>query len=197
MSRSDSQKITDTGLNRSQTTFDQSEEAREKTQEGIQQYKDALAKYAGNNPYAKGGEYQTSQNEDLANNADATATASKEQLQEAALRGGQNRSVVAAASEKIAQQAGRDAAAQRADANQRRIASNADYNKSVLDSSTVPIQAEGNLYGTGLNASENYLNTAQGASASNRSFADQFGGAFASTLGNTLGGGNARISFSR
>lgn len=189
MSRSQSTSVYDTATDDSKTQQTQSQAALADAQGDISEYKDNVAKFNAANPYGDGGEAQTATNQVTANTADSTAKAYGNMLQEQAQRTGENASAANASAEAIAEQSQRDLSATQAGAVADRLKNDASYKQAGLEAGTVPISAETTLSGQQGQLSSANLNTAQGAAAANKSFWDQFGGAFATSLGSTLAGG--------
>jgi hypothetical protein len=114
-------------------------------QNDIGTYQSQLAKFSGANPYVQGGEYSTSQNQVLANTANAGANANAQVLQDAAVHGGANPAQAIAASEQVAQQGQRTLGEAEATANQQRIGAEAGYNEKTLSGYQALPQMQGNL----------------------------------------------------
>lgn len=186
MSRSDDEQgITNTANDESKTNFNEGQDAGKQAQQDTQNYRNTLGKYIADNPYTKGGEFDTSENQILANTADASSDATRDQLQTQAQRTGQNVNAANATAEEVAQQNERNLSGQSSEATQSRIASKAGYDANGVQMSAEPITAETNLYNAGNTAATGELNTAEQAAAADKksSFMDNFGSSFASGLG--------------
>ena len=182
MSRAQETQTEDTASSQNKGYFNNAQNSYANAQNDVGDYQDQLAKYASSNPYVQGGQFQTSQNQVLANTADAGARAAGERLQGQALRTGQNSAGDVAATEQMEQQGTRDLSSEEAKANQQRIGAGAAYNKGILSATAVPAQMETSLSGQQAGAAGGALNTQQKA-AETPSWWDQFGDAAASGLG--------------
>jgi hypothetical protein len=189
MSRSQSTQTFNTASGNAKTDQSNAQSSYGATQGDIQNYRDQLNKFVSSNPYTKGGQFDQTINTGLANTSDAGGASLKGALQSQALRTGQNSAADAATASEYARQNQRQLTADQATAQQQRIGSEADYNKTGLAAATEPISAESNLYGQSTGAANTALNTAAGA-AQTPSFFDTLGSSFAGALGKTLGGGN-------
>lgn len=159
----------------------------------IGDYSAQLAKYAAENPFTPGGEYQTSQNQTLAGTADAGSAAITNQENTIAQRTGQNAASADAVAAEAARANQRDLSSAEGAANDKRIGSEADYNKGVVGMSEVPAQLDAGMYATSLGGANSSLNTAESA-AQTPSFWDTLGSSFATQLGKTAGGGNLSLT---
>lgn len=191
MSRSQQGALYNTTSKEGGTAFGSAENDLTRAQEDIGNYEGQLASYAAGNPYVPGGEFQTSQNRVLSDTANATANAGQAMVQGMARRTGQNPAAANAAGEAIAEKSQRTLGADQARANEQRIGDEANYNRSVLQASAVPVGMESQLagdqsrlYGTAMGTSESAARTP--------SFWDVTGDAFGNALGKTLGGGFMR-----
>lgn len=152
----------------------------------IGNYEQQLSKYAAENPYTAGGEFQTSQNQTLAGGADAASSSLTNQLQTQAQRTGQNATAANATAAEAARQNERDLSTAEGNANTTRIGDEAGYNQNVVNASEVPAQLEAGEYGTSVGAANQALGTASGT-ASTPGFWDTLGDSFATALGKTAG----------
>ena len=150
-------------------------------QNDIGTYQSQLAKFAGSNPYVQGGEYSTSQNQVLANTANAGANANAQVLQDAAVHGGANPAQAIAASEQVAQQGQRNLGEAEATANQQRVGAEAGYNEKTLGGYQVVPGMQGNLANEQGELANQDLNTALGAASWHDPAADKWNGAAANT----------------
>jgi len=173
MSRSNSANISSTAQTNSSTDQTNAENAENAENADIGNYESQLSKYASENPYTSGGEYQTSQNKTLAANADVGSTALTNQLQTQAQRTGENAGAATATAAEAARQNQRDLSSAEGAANTTRIGNEAGYNQGVVSASEVPAQLEAGEASTDLGAADNSLGTAQSASASSPSFWDE------------------------
>jgi hypothetical protein len=160
------------------------------TQQDISGYQGDLAKFMSANPYTQGGEYDKTINTGLSNASDAGASALKSSLQSQAKLTGQNSAADAQTAAEAARQNTRDLSSGLASAEQTRMGDEAAYNQEGVQDASVPISAESGLTSTELSGGNTATGDANTASAANKSFFDQLGGAFAGSLGTTLGGGN-------
>lgn len=190
MSRSQQSQVLQTAEGNSGADQSAATKANQAEVEDIGGYEAALSKYAANNPYVQGGEYQTAQNQTLAGTADAGSKAITDVLQRQSQRTGQNATAANLTAAEIARQNTRDLATQEATANQSRIGSEADYNKGVVAASEVPAQLEAGIYAPSLAGANSALNTA-GDTAKTPGFWDTLGDTFAAALGKTAGAGRA------
>lgn len=193
MSRSQQSTVIDTAEGNSGADQTAAENAQTAENTDIGNYESQLSQYAASNPYTSGGEYQTSQNQSLAANADVGSQAITNQEQTQAQRTGQNAGAANATAAAAAQQnLINESSAEGAD-NTTRIGDEANYNQGVVSASEVPAQLEAGEASTDLGAADSALNTAAGTS-STPGFWDTLGDSFASALGKTAGGGNSKSS---
>lgn len=172
MSRDQQNQTFDTAQTQNKKSFDDSQHAYQSSQ-------DAIAKYVAENPYAKGGEFDTDMNAKLSQTAAVGADATRTQLQDQAVRTGQNMTAANATAEAGSQAATRQLAADEASADQQRIAASDARGP-------VAINAETQLYNGSSTAAGNALNTQETAAGKNPSWLDEFGSATATGLGKTL-----------
>ena len=103
------------------------------TQQGdVNNFQSQLGKFASANPYVAGGEFQTAQNQQLADTAAGVSDATKQAVEGASVRTGANVGGAVAGAEEAAQQAQRTMGGQVAGANQERIGQEAGYNEKAL-----------------------------------------------------------------
>lgn len=196
MSRGQQGQVFNQTQGQSNQAFGQAENAYSTEQADIGDYQAQLGKYATENPYGVGGQFQSAQNEVIANTADASAQGAGARLQELSARTGQNPAGAIGATEAMEQSGERAQAGQEAEANTERIGDSANYNKGVLAGyGAVPgmeneiATGQGNLYGHSLGAEEqsaqtpSFLETLEGQLAS-------AGNSFASAYGKAKGEGN-------
>lgn len=150
----------------SKEAFGDAENALGLEQGAVGDYQTQLGRYAAENPFQQGGEFQNDQNMVLANTADASAQAAGARLQSQAARTGQNPAGAIGATEAMQQENERSLASQEAGANTERIGDEAGYNKSVLsDYGAVPgmegdvASGQSKLYGTSLGVQEDAAKT--------------------------------------
>src|SRR5208283_2378589 len=98
----------------------------------VNTFQSQLAKFKAANPYVQGGEYAISQNQSLADTANAGAIATRQALESAAVHGGANPAPAIAGAEEVAQQNQRTLGSEEAKANQERITGEAGYNEKAL-----------------------------------------------------------------
>jgi hypothetical protein len=142
----------------------------------------APIKIVDSNPYTKGGEFDQTINNGLANVSDAGANSLAGALQAQARRTGQNSVADAATAAAGAQQNTRDLSSDLAHAQQSRIAGEAGYNQAALGASALPVSANQSLYGTSSNAADSLLGDETQA-AKTPSFWDEVGSGVAGNLG--------------
>jgi len=103
------------------------------TEQGdIGTFQSQLGKFAAANPYVQGGEFQTAQNQQLADTAAGVSDATKQAVEGASVRTGANVGGAVAGAEEAAQQAQRTMGGQVAGATQERIGQEAGYNEKAL-----------------------------------------------------------------
>ena len=158
-----------------------------KAQQGVGAYENQLAKFAADNPYVQGGEYQTAENQVLANTSDAAAQSAGQALQGAAVRTGGNPNAAIAATEAMQQANERNLSGQEAQAQQQRIGQEAQYNQSVLNASEVPAQLESGLSGQQANAGNAALGE-QVKAGETPSFMEELGAGMIQAGANFAGG---------
>jgi hypothetical protein len=176
MSRSQSGDIANQA--QANSTADQTNAQSAETAEAadVNNYQAQLSKYAAENPYTAGGEYQTSQNQTLAGNADAGSAALNNQLQTQAKRTGQNATAANATAAEVARANQRELGTQEASANQQRIGDQSTYNASALQDQATAAALQQGLYSTSIGAGDNSLNTATQASKDDESTLDSITG---------------------
>ncbi|HEV2274433.1 MAG TPA: hypothetical protein VGR96_09720 [Acidobacteriaceae bacterium] len=188
MSRGQSSQTYNTASSQNATNFGNAQNAFGQSQNDIAGYQNQLAQFVSGNPYVKGGEFDRTINQGLANTSDAGANSLQGALQSQSLRTGQNSAADAATAAAGAQQNTRDLSASLANAQQGRINSEAQYNQAALGASAVPAEMESGLYGSSGSQGNQELNTAAGA-AQTPSFWDTLGSSFGGSAGKTFGGG--------
>lgn len=186
MSRGQEGQVFDTATQQNATAATNAQNSYNQAQTGVQDYENQLSQFAAANPYGQGGQFQTSQNQALANTADAAAQAAGQTLQGAAARTGGNPSAAIAATEAMNQQNTRNLSSEEATQNANRIANQAGYNEKTLQASSLPATLETTLAGQQIGAEENQLKTGEEA-ANMPSFADTLGSSFAKGLGTAAG----------
>jgi hypothetical protein len=127
-------------------------------------YKSELAKYAAENPFVEGGQYQTAQNQVLADTGAAQAQSAGQALQAEQVRSGQNPAGAIAATEQMNENNTRDMMGAQAQANQQRIGQEAGYNQNVVAATAQPEDMEARLLGTETGAAEGALGDETNAS---------------------------------
>lgn len=197
MSRAQESGTGDTAKGRSGTYYNNAQNSYANAQSDVGDYEKQLgdygasiAKFRSSNPFVEGGEFQRDSNQQTANTADAMARSAGETLQGQALRTGQNSAGAIGATEKMEQQNTRDLSADQAKLNQARIGQEAGYNEKgvgmegdLTRATEFPVQAETQLSGQQGALSDANLRDAIEAYQANPSFSDEFGGAFAKSLG--------------
>lgn len=174
MSRAQQGQTFDTASSQNQTNEANAQATEKREQGDIGNYQSQLSKFAAANPYVQGGEYATESNKELSNTADATAEAAKAEQQSLAQRTGQNPAAAIAAGEAEQQTAQRTLAGEEASATKDRLASGADYGKSVLAGAGAVPGMEHNLAALQQGAATGALNTQEDA-AKTPSFMDELG----------------------
>ena len=132
MSRAQQGQVFDTEQANSKAATESATTSQAAEQADINQNQSQLAKFAANNPYVEGGQAQTLENRQIANTADATASAANAKNQMQAERTGQNAAAGVAAGEAEAQAAQREQGSQEASATASRLASGAQYGQDIL-----------------------------------------------------------------
>jgi hypothetical protein len=118
------------------------------TQQGdVNNFQSQLGKFAAANPYVQGGEFQTAQNQQLADTAAGVSDATKQAVEGASVRTGANVGGAVAGAEEAAQQAQRTMGGQVAGANQERIGQEAGYNEKALGGYQVVPGMQGQVTG--------------------------------------------------
>ena len=158
----------------SKTNESNAQTSESNTQADIKDQQSQLAKFASDNPYVQGGQMETTTNRQLAGTADSTAAAAKSGEQQLAQRTGQNASTAVAAGEAAQQAAQRTLGTQEAGATQSRLASGADYGKSVLSAGNSITSQQEQLAALQSGAAQGALNTQEQA-AQTPSFMDELG----------------------
>lgn len=193
MSRSQQSKIIDTASGNSGADQTAATDAATAEKADIGAYEGQLAKYAGENPYTAGGEFDTATDAKLSGVADAGSGAILNQEQTIAQRTGQNAGSAEAIAAEAARANQRQLSSDEATATQARIGSEADYNKGVVAASEVPASLDAGMYSTSLGGANTALNTA-GTAAQTPGFFDTLGDSFASGLGKLASGGNLSLT---
>jgi hypothetical protein len=132
-------------------------------QNAVNSYESQLSKFSAANPYVKGGEYATSQNQSLADTANAGANATAQALQTAAVHSGTNPAQAIAASEEVSQQNQRTLGNQEATDTTSRIGSEAGYNEKALSGYQTGEQMQSQITGQQGTLAEQQGGLAQGA----------------------------------
>lgn len=190
MTRSQSTQQFNTSQDEEKKASENADNSYKAAQADIGDYKTQLSKYASENPFTAGGEYETSQKQDIADVSNAQSNSERQALADQAARTGQNVAGANATAEAIAQSNERAAAGQVADANQKRIEQEAGYNQGVLGATAAPVGMDTTLSGQQLGAEQGAANSSNAASEANKSFMDSFGTSFADQLGKAAGGSN-------
>jgi hypothetical protein len=154
----------------------------------IGNYESQLSKYAANNPYTAGGEFQTSQNQSLAGTADAGSAALTNALDTQAKRTGQNAGAANATAAETARANQRTLSTEEGNANTQRIGDEANYNAGVLQATAAPVSMEAGIANPNLSAADANLGIAADT-AKTPDFWDTLGDSFAQQLGKTAAGG--------
>ena len=113
----------------------------------IGEFKNELGKYASQNPYKQGGEFQTSQNQQLADTAAGGAQSTAQAIQGSQVRSGQNPAAGIAAAEQVSQANQRNMTSSENQATQQRIQGETGYNTNTLNASAKPEEMQAGLYG--------------------------------------------------
>ncbi len=174
MSRAQQNQTFDTASAENKTNESNAQTSESATQTDIANQQSQLAKFAANNPYVEGGQMETTTNRQLAGTADSTAAAAAAQGQQLAQRTGQKASTAGAAGEAAQQAAQRTLGTQEASATQSRLASGADYGKSVLSAGNSITSQQEQLAALQSGAAQGALNTQEQA-AQQPSFMDDLG----------------------
>lgn len=174
MSRSQQNQTFNQGQQENQTYNTNAQNAFNQAQQGVSNYGSQLAKFSSSNPYTQGGEFQTAQNQQLADTANAGANQTAQAIQSAAVRTGSNPAGAIAASEEVAQQNQRTLGDQQAKANQERIGAEAGYNAKALAGYQTQQQMQDQLAQQQASAAQGALGTQEQA-ANTPSFGDMLG----------------------
>lgn len=145
MSRGQQGQVFQTGQQQNKQAFGNEENSYNLAQTDIGNYEQQLGRYAAENPYTAGGEYQSQQKRVLANTADAMATGAGARLQALSARTGQNPAAAISATEAMQQANERALAGQEASAEEQRIQGEAGYNRDVLSATAAPVGMETSL----------------------------------------------------
>jgi hypothetical protein len=174
MSRSQQTDVYNTAQGNAATLQTGGQQAVTQTQGDINSNAAALAKFKAANPFQTGGEFQTSQNQSLADTSAGVANQVKQDVEGASVRTGANVGGAVAGAEEVGHQAQQTLGAQQAQANQQRIGSEAGYNETALNAGNTLEGEQANLANTQLNASQGQTNTEEQA-ANTPSFTDMLG----------------------
>ena len=174
MSRAQQGAIESTETGASATSTTSATQSQQQEQEDINTGESQLAKAAANNPYVQGGQFQTAENQQLSNTADATAKAAAAKNQQQAQRTGQNASAGVAAGEAEQQEAQRTLSGQEGAATQQRIGSEATYNQDLLKQGTALTAEQAALSSNLTGEAQGQESTAEQA-AQTPSFLDELG----------------------
>jgi hypothetical protein len=154
----------------------------------VSDFSDQLAQYKSSNPYVNGGAFQTATNQQLSNTADAAARSAGSRLQGQTERTGGNTAGAVAATEQMQDQNTRDLSSEEAAETQKRIGAGAQYNEGVLNATAKPEEMQASLTGQQLGAAGSALGT-EAKAGETPGWEDEFGNAFATSLGKTFGSG--------
>ena len=130
----------------------------------IGDFKSQLANYAAQNPYVQGGQFQTSQNQQMADTAAAGSTAAQQAITGSMVRSGLNPTAAVAAGEQVAESNARGEMGSEAAANEARLSGLANYNTGVLSASAKPEEMEQGLASTEQQGENAALNTEESGS---------------------------------
>ena len=156
-------------------------------QQDVQNFGNELAAYKAKNPYVEGGQFQTSQNQQLADTAAAGAQSTAQAIQSAGVRSGQNPAAGIAAAEQISQANQRGLSADEAKATQERIGADTGYNSNVLNATAKPEEMESNLFAKTGELAQGDLKIGAEDAAATKSFGQELGQSYAESLGKGLG----------
>lgn len=186
MSRAQEGQILNTAEQQNQQSYQNAQQSYQNAQGDVQNYQNQLSQFAAANPYNAGGAFQTSQNQVLANTADAASQAAGQAMQSQAVRTGQNANAAVAGTEATTQADERNLAGQEGATNAQRIQNQAGYNQQVLGATSLPATLETTLSGQQAGAGNTALETGQKA-ADVPGFMDTLGDAFGAGLGKAGG----------
>lgn len=162
-------------------------------QQDIGDYEGQLGKFAAENPFVQGGQFETAQTQQQADVASSGANAARQAMQSAAVRSGMNPASAIAAGEQVAEANDRNMAARDATATQQRLGLMAGYNQNVLNAAAKPEEMEAQLNAEETGAGNNALGQEVSA-AKTPSYLDQLvsgsiaaGDAFAGGYGKAMG----------
>lgn len=176
-----------------QTSFENANKSIDAQQGDIGAYQEQLSKFAGANPYGRGGVYQTSINQATSDTADAASQSATQAGQSAAVRTGQNSTAAVAAGTAASLANTRALMAEQARNNATRIDKGAGYGAQVLSASSVPATLQSSITGdqsrlaeTEAGAGNTALSIDEKASEE-PSLMDTAGNAFVSNFAGSLG----------
>jgi hypothetical protein len=127
-------------------------------------YTTALGQYAASNPYVQGGQFQTAQNQGLADTGAAGAQSTAQAIQSSQVRSGQNPAAGIAAAEQVSEANNRNQMSQVAQGTESRLSGLANYGSSVLNATAKPEEMEQGLLNTETGSQSNTLGDEQKAS---------------------------------
>lgn len=191
MTKSQSNQAFNTASGQQATTAGNAQSSYNSAQGDVTNYQDALAQYAAQNPYTQGGQFQTAQNQQMADTAAAGSTAAQQAITGAMVRSGLNPTAAVAAGEQVAEKNAQTEMGQEAGANEARLSGLSNYNNSVLNASAKPEEMEQSLMNSQLQGTDSALGNetsasktpsfwqelGQGVIGAGGSFAGGFGGA--------------------
>lgn len=140
---------------------------------GLTDFNSRLNKYYADDPFKRGGEFQTTQNTIAQGRANANASALKSELDLNSLRTGENTAGYANTLASAQRQGTLDAADAEAKANADRLKEETRYQSYGLEASKFPVQTQEGIYSGSVGGSNAALNTA-GQNAKAPGFWDWF-----------------------
>ena len=176
-----------TATNQNATNNANSQTSYNAAQNDVNSFSNELAYFKSQNPYVQGGQFQTSQNQQLADTAAAGAQSTAQAIQGAGVRSGQNPSAGIAAAEQVSQANQRDMTTDEAGANQDRMKGLTSYNADVLSATAKPEEMESNLFAKSGELAQDDLKIGAEDAAATKSFGQELGQSYAESLGKGLG----------
>lgn len=174
MSRSQQNETYQSSQDQNKQASGNAESSYKLAQENAGNYQSELAKFEAGDPYTQGGEFETAQNQQLADTAAAGAQSAGEAIQGAAVRSGGNPGQAIAATEAIANQNDRNLASQEAEATAQRLGAKTAYGQTVVGATGAGEQQQQNLMSAENARAQGALGTQEDA-ARTPSFTDMLG----------------------
>jgi len=164
MTKSQSNQAFQTGASQQAQSSANAQSSYNAAQGDVGDYKSQLAQYAAANPYVAGGQFQTAQNQQLADTAAAGSTAAQQAITGSMVRSGLNPTAAVAAGEQVAENNARSQMGAEAGANEARLSGLSNYGNSVLNATAKPEEMEQSLMSTQLGGANSALSDETNAS---------------------------------